>query len=175
VQWSSFPEIAGMEVVRRGINGETTAQMRMRFESDVLALRPDVVVLQMGINDLTGIGVLPGRKAAIVAQCAENISFFVDTLASHNIRTLLLTIIPPGEPDLMRQWVWSDEIAGATAEVNRRMIQLPWRGGVQVVDTGTALADAAGRPRAGVYADTLHLTPRGYEFLNAVIAPLVRP
>lgn len=174
VQWRNFPAPAGAELVMRGVAGETTAQMRLRFASDVLALNPDIVVLQMGINDMVSIGALPDRQAEIAIQCANNIEFFVKTLQEKNIRTVLLTIIPPDRPALWRRPVWSNQISVEVDKLNRHWIEVPASPALHVVDTRSLLQDAQGRWQAGVTADTLHLTQRGYEYLNVAVAPLLR-
>jgi lysophospholipase L1-like esterase len=174
VQWTNFPGSGFLEVVSRGINGETTAQMRTRFDQDVLGLDPDVVVLQLGINDLTTIGALPDRAAEIARQCDGNIRYFVETLLARGIRTILLTIIPPADPGLLRLPVWSGQIAAEVEKINSYWLHAAPRPLLHVVDTRSALQDDAGRWRDGVNADTLHLTSRGYEYLNGAIAPLIR-
>ncbi len=174
VQWVNFPAEQGVEVISRGVSGETSAQMRARFEQDVLALDPDMVVLQLGINDLVAIGALPDRRTEIVSQCAENLNYFVETLGARSVRVILLTIIPPARPALWRRPFWDDAIAAEAEALNRNWTARPAPPWLHVVDARAALQDGAGNWRADVVADTLHLTPRGYEYLNAAVAPLIR-
>jgi lysophospholipase L1-like esterase len=174
VQWTGFPSEPGTEVVARGIAGETTAQMRLRFEADVLAADPDLVVMQMGINDLVAIGVLPARRAEIAEQTARNIDYFVDALGARGIRVVLLTIIPPADPPLWRKPFWSEAIAEEVRRLNGRWLSRSMPSWVSVVDTGALLQDGAGQWRRGVLSDTLHLTPVGYDHLNAKIVPLLQ-
>jgi lysophospholipase L1-like esterase len=172
-QWQTLPVIANAEFINRGISGETTAQMRMRFEQDVLALDPDLVILQLGINDLTGIGVMPERQSEIALQCASNIQFFVDQLAARNVRVILLSIIPAAAPAWLRLPVWSDQINVAVEKVNQHWLGLPASNLLRVVDTRSVLQDKDGHWYPGVNADTLHLTAGGYQRLNQVVAPLI--
>lgn len=173
-QWRNFPRPADAEVINSGIGGETTAQMRIRFERDVLALKPDIVVLQLGINDLVAIGALPDRQAEIVSQCGDNTRYFVDTLQSRGIRTVLLTVIPPATPPIWRLPVWSREIAVEVERLNRSWLAVRSSPALSVVDTASLLKDADGHWHDGVVADALHITPRGYEYLNAAVAPLLQ-
>lgn len=173
-QWKNFPSTENVEVIDQGIAGETTAQMRMRFEQDVLALNPDTVVLELGINDLVSIGVLPDRRVEITGQCAANMKYFVEALMARNIRTILLTIIPPARPPFWRLPVWNDKIQAEVENLNQYWISKSASPMLQVIDTQSVLQDTKGRWRAGVTADTLHITPRGYEYLNAVVTPLLR-
>jgi lysophospholipase L1-like esterase len=174
VQWVNFPSEQGAEVIFRGVSGETSAQMRARFDQDVLALDPDTVVLQLGINDLVAIGVLSDRRAEIVGQCAETLNYFVETLGARKIRVILLTIIPPARPALWRRPFWDDAIATEVELLNRNWMTRPAPTWLHVVDTRAALQDETGNWRPNAIADTLHLTPRGYDYLNAVVAPLLR-
>lgn len=173
-QWKNFPASEGSELIARGVPGETTGQMRIRFERDVLALNPDIVVLQLGINDLVAIGALPDRQAEIVNQCAANMKYFVEALRTRNIRTILLTIIPPAPPPIWRLPVWSDQISAEVENLNRYWIAEHASATLHVIDTKSLLQDAQGRWRRNVTAGTLHITPRGYEYLNAAVMPLIR-
>ena len=173
-QWQSFPKAGSFEVVGRGIEGETSQQLRARFDADVIDLQPDIVVLQLGINDLTAIGVMPDRQADIVRQCVNNIRYMVDTLLSRGIRTILLTIVPPYRPSLLRLPIWSRDIEAQTLALNAELLHLPASPLLHVIDTQSILQDKTGRWRDDVNADTLHLTRTGYNYLNAAVVPLLR-
>jgi lysophospholipase L1-like esterase len=172
-QWKNLPQLEGFELVNRGIGGETTVQLRARFESDVLALEPDIVILQLGMNDLVAIGLQPNSETAIVRQCRDNLSFFVETLQAKAIEVILLTIIPPDQPSLARLPVWSDRIPQRVTEINQEWLNLPATAKLHIVDTAQILKNESGIWHDNVNKDTLHLTPTGYEYLNqAVIAIL---
>jgi len=174
LQWKKLPQIEGVEFVNRGIGGETTAKLRARFEPDVVALDPDIVILQLGINDLIAIGLQPKREKAIVEQCRENISFFVETLLQMKaVEVILLTIIPPAQPSLARLPVWSVHIPQRVAEINQEWLSLPATAKFHIIDTAKTLKNESGKWHNNVNQDTLHLTPTGYQYLNqAVIAIL---
>lgn len=172
-QWRDFPLPAGAQLVMRGVPGETTAQMRLRFQRDVLAADPDVVVMQLGINDLTAIGVLPALRDEIVRQCDANVRYFVRALLGRGVRVILLTIIPPGRPPLWRLPFWSGEIGEQAAALNRLWLAAPAGPLLSVVDTQAILQGADGRWREDVLADTLHLAAPGYERLNTAIRGLL--
>ena len=64
-QWADVLQVPGAQVVNRGISGETTAQMALRFERDVIALKPQIVVIQAGINDLVAASVLDRKSTRL--------------------------------------------------------------------------------------------------------------
>lgn len=165
-EWTQLPNLNDFEFINRGISRETTEQIKGRFQADVLALNPDIVVLQLGGNDLTALGVKPQRYRSITQQCQTNIQFIVDTLLAREIKVILLTIIPPATPDLARRLVWDNKIDQAVADINHHLLSLPAVEGLYIIDTATVLKDADGQWRPDVNRDTLHLTSEGYRYLN---------
>ena len=83
--WSPLPAPAGYLIVNRGISSETTRQLRLRFERDVLRLAPQTVLLAAGNNDLSAIAVLPEQAPQIEADCVQNLRFMVDQCRQHNV------------------------------------------------------------------------------------------
>ncbi len=172
-EWENLPKLDNWEWINRGIGGETTAQLRARFAQDVLALSPDVVILQMGINDLVAIGALPEYTQAIKQQCQNNLQWMVDTLKNTSINLILLSIIPPAKPSLIRLPVWSKQISQSVEDLNQYWLNLPANEHFQVIDTKKVLQDDQGQWQVNVNRDTLHFTPTGYNYLNqAVITAL---
>jgi lysophospholipase L1-like esterase len=79
----------GKPYFNRGIARQTTPQMLVRFRQDVIALGPEVVVIQGGMNDiaaLTG----PGTQGMIV----ENIESMVDLAKANGIKVVLASLLP---------------------------------------------------------------------------------
>ena len=66
--WSPVIRLDRCEIVNRGWSGETTSQGLLRLDRDVIALRPRMVLIQEGINDLKGIGLFTREEDAIVDQ-----------------------------------------------------------------------------------------------------------
>ncbi|MDM8557425.1 GDSL-type esterase/lipase family protein [Candidatus Parabeggiatoa sp. HSG14] len=172
-QWKNIPNLEKIEWINRGISGETTAQLRVRFEQDVLALNPDVVVLQLGINDLVTIGVVPRRENIIVQQCQDNLKFFVEALVERNIEVILLSIIPPASPGIARLPVWSERIEKSVEKINQYWLDLTPTEQLHVVDTTKVLKNEQGQWHDNVNKDTLHLTRLGYRYLNQAISNIL--
>lgn len=167
-----WPSPAGYRVVNRGVPDQSTEQIRGRFAEHVLALRPRVVVLQAGINDLKAIGVLPTRHDAIVARCTENLRAMVYSARDSGAKVVLSTIFPPGDVSLARRPVWSEAIAAAVIEVNAELRTLRSEG-VEVLDAWALLEDGHGRARPEMQLDTLHLSDEGYRVVGAELARLL--
>lgn len=75
--------------INRGITGQTTAQMLVRFRQDVIALKPKVVVIHGGTNDLTGV-LGPGTEGTV----GDNITSMVELAKANGIRVVLSSVTP---------------------------------------------------------------------------------
>jgi acyl-CoA thioesterase-1 len=168
-RWQPAPQFAGYETLNRGVGGETTAQMLHRFRADVLDLEPRVVVLEAGVNDLVAAGLSPDRAAAIAQRTVENLEQMVQRARGAHIRVVLLSILPPGPPDLVRRLVWSERIAHLVGDCNQQMAKFENPPAVHIIDTARLLQDDTGRWKPGMLADTLHVTPAAYVQLQAAV------
>jgi lysophospholipase L1-like esterase len=161
--WSDLPQIPGWQSINRGIGDQTTAQLLLRWETDVLALKPDAVVLEIGTNDIKAIGsVSPEVREKIIAQCLANRQKMLDTLQERHIPVLVMGMWPLGKPPLSRRPVWSDDTYAAREVINAKTATIP----VTFFPTDTVLADSSGRLRPELSADFLHPNAAGYTQLN---------
>jgi lysophospholipase L1-like esterase len=89
--WSSNgrPFFPGRPYLNRGIAGQTTAQMLVRFRQDVIALKPKVVVIHGGTNDLTGV-LGPGTEGTV----SDNITSMTELAKANGIRVVLSSVTP---------------------------------------------------------------------------------
>lgn len=170
--WPAPPMRAGYRVVNRGIGYQTTAQLLLRVDPDVVQLHPAVVVIEAGINDLRSIADLPSRRDEIVARCKQNLARLVDRSRASGATVVLVSVFGVGEVALWQRLFWSNDVASAVREVNAF---LPTLAGEKVVlfDADPVLAGPGGTIRRDYQLDHLHLTPAGYEALNRALVPFV--
>jgi hypothetical protein len=88
---------------------------------------------------------------------------------SANIQVILLTIIPPAAPGILRRFVWSDRIGVLVEEANHKLARLHAPPLVHVINTQRVLQTAPGVWKPDVILDTLHLAPAGYAELNTPV------
>ena len=160
-----MPSIAGFEAVNLGVGSQTSAQIIQRYEAQVAPLRPEVLVVQMCINDLKTIPLFPQLETQIIRQCQENLAQLVTEAREQGTTVVLTTIFPVGESPLERRLYWSEAIPQSIDEVNGFIHSLAGEG-VVVFDAFAILADENGRLAAPYRLDELHLNPAGYEALN---------
>jgi lysophospholipase L1-like esterase len=80
---------SGRPYVNRGIAGQTTAQMLVRFRQDVVALKPKAVIIQGGSNDIASL-LTPGTEALV----ADNVRSMIDIARANGIRVIVASVTP---------------------------------------------------------------------------------
>ena len=170
--WPEPGNLPQFQFINRGISSQTSIQVRLRFDEQIRPLTPDILILQLCINDLTRIPVFPHLQADIIANCQENIRWLVDQSTAMGTTVVLTTVFPTGNIPLLRRPFWSDDIETAVLDVNNTIHSLA---GEQVIifDAFALLADENGRLRNDYAADELHLNTSGYNHLNEALRPLL--
>jgi lysophospholipase L1-like esterase len=86
----TMPEFfAGKSYIDRGISGQTTPQMLLRFRQDVIDLKPKVVVILAGINDING-----NTGPSTLEMIEDNIKSMTELAQSNNIHVVLSSVLP---------------------------------------------------------------------------------
>lgn len=147
--------------IDRGVSGQTTPQMLVRFPQDVIALHPRVVHIMAGTNDVAG-NTGPNTLDAIEG----NIAAMVTLAKAAGIR-VVLAATPPSAG-----FKWAPELkpAPTIAALNARLKALAAREGIVFVDYGAVLATPDGALKPDFSLDGTHPNAEGY----VAIAPLTR-
>jgi lysophospholipase L1-like esterase len=150
----------GKPYINRGIGGQTTPQMLVRFRQDVIALKPKVVVILAGINDIAG-----NTGPMTVEQIEGNLASMAELAAAHNIRVVLCSVLPAFD------FPWSPGMTPApkVLALNAWIKSYAAEKGHVYVDYHTAMKDERDGLPAALSKDGVHPLPAGY----AVMAPLV--
>ena len=97
--WPLSDSFPGKPYVNRGISGQTTPQMVLRFRQDVIALQPKVVVILAGTNDIA-----ENTGPITLAAIEDNLASMVDLAKRNGVRVILSALVPaakyPWRPDL---------------------------------------------------------------------------
>jgi len=161
----TLPALPGALVVNRGIPGQNTTQMLLRFEDDVVALRPAAVVILAGTNDLRSLDPQPAPGDALVQQIARNITAMADIADARRIRVILCAIPPVGPEQAAGQRDPATIVAA-----NAWLRSFAAARGYSLLDYHGALVGEDGLIEAPYTSDGLHLSPSGYRRLKALLA-----
>jgi lysophospholipase L1-like esterase len=155
----------GKPYVDRGISGQTTPQMLLRFRPDVIALAPRVVVILAGTNDIAG-----NTGPMTDEQIQGNLASMAELARANGIRVVFSSILP-----VSQSHVRPNEVPQTTRRPMARITALnAWMksyaaaNGHVYLDYVPAMADAAGLLRAELSEDDLHPNAAGY----AIMSPL---
>jgi lysophospholipase L1-like esterase len=150
----------GKKYVNRGISGQTTPQMLVRFEQDVVRLRPAAVVILAGTNDVAG-NTGPETDEAI----EDNFRAMAAVAKANGIRVVLSSITP------VAAYPWKPSVTDSVARIkalNAWMKEFCAKEGCVYLDYYSALVDGRGGMREGTSFDGVHPNAAGY----AVMGPL---
>ncbi len=149
----------GKPYVNRGISGQTTSQMLVRFQQDVVQLHPAAVVLLAGTNDIAG-----NTGPTTQQMIEDNFTSMAEIARQSGIKVVLASITPAsGYP-------WKSEIhpVARIREMNEWLKGFCAKNGFVYLDYYTSMADEKGAMLPGLASDGVHPTAKGY----AVMAPL---
>jgi lysophospholipase L1-like esterase len=163
------PKIDRYEFINRGIPSQTSVQTIDRFSAHVSSLKPDIIIIQVGVNDLKTIALFPERKQEIITNCKTNIQRIIQVSRKLGAVVMVTTIFPAGEVPLERKPFWSDEIGLAIKQVNTYIATLADDKTI-VFDTYALLADRHGLMLPQYRLDELHFNQQGYKILNQELA-----
>lgn len=145
--------------IGRGIGGQTTPQMLVRFRQDVIALRPAVVVILAGTNDIAG-----NTGPSTVEMIEDNLASMAELARANGIRVVLSSVLPvfdyPWRPGL--------EPAPKIVALNAWMKQYAASHGAVYLDYHSAMADERQGMKADLASDGVHPNEAGY----SLMAPL---
>jgi lysophospholipase L1-like esterase len=153
-----FPE---KPYVNRGISGQTTPQMVVRFRQDVIDLHPAAVVILAGTNDVAG------NTGPMTPEMTEdNFLSMVDLAKVNGIRVIIASVLPAAS------FPWSPGLhpSAKIQTLNAWLQGYCVNHSVIYVDYYSAMADANGGMKQGISFDGVHPNAKGY----AIMAPLAQ-
>ena len=159
--WSNaMPDFfAGKPYANRGISGQTTPQMLIRFRPDVVDLKPAVVVILAGINDIAG-NTGPSTQKMI----QDNLASMVEIAKANGIRVVLSSVLPAWD----FPWKPGMQPAGKVIALNTWIESYARENGCVYLDYFTPMVDERHGLKAEYTYDGVHPNLAGYQ----VMAPL---
>lgn len=158
VDWNVY--FADKPYINRGIAGQTTPQLLIRFKPDVVHLKPKVVVILAGINDITG---MTGPTTNSMIE--DNISSMVEIAQANGIKVILASVLPcysiVGRPDL--------HPADRVVSLNQWIQQYAKEQGCIYLDYFTPLADKNNGLKEEYTKDGVHPNKKGYDIMTPLV------
>ncbi|HKV24950.1 MAG TPA: SGNH/GDSL hydrolase family protein [Candidatus Acidoferrum sp.] len=149
----------GKPYLNRGISGQTTPQMLLRFRQDVIDLKPKVVVILAGTNDLAE---NTGKMSP--EETEENLASMHDLARANGIRTVFCSVLPSTE----FWWHKGLEPAPKIKSLNVWIKEYAQKHGLVYVDYYSPMVNEEGGLKKEYSPDGVHPNAAGY----AIMAPL---
>jgi lysophospholipase L1-like esterase len=155
-----FPTLfPGKPYIGRGISGQTTPQMLVRFRQDVIALKPKVVVILAGTNDIAG-----NTGPSTIEMIEDNLASMTEVAQSNGIRVVLSSVLPvydyPWKPGL--------EPAPKIMALNEWIKNFAAKRGAVYLDYHSAMQDERHGMKADLAYDGVHPNEAGYRVMASL-------
>ncbi|MEQ8813012.1 MAG: SGNH/GDSL hydrolase family protein [Imperialibacter sp.] len=157
--WSKVnPEFfEGKPYINRGISGQTTPQMLVRFRADVINLKPAVVIILAGTNDIAG-----NTGPSTLEMIADNIYSMVELAQANGIKVVLSSTLPAYD----YPWKPGMEPAPKIVALNKLIKAYADKNKIVYVDYFTAMADDRDGLPTELAKDGVHPTKAGYNVME---------
>jgi lysophospholipase L1-like esterase len=164
-----YPHLDGFELINRGIAGQNSSQMLLRFQDDVVSLSANYVVILCGTNDLRAyVGHPASVAASALARISRNVTAMSDIAKANDIRVMLCAL-PPVGCDLQR--VSRD--TAAVQIINQWLGAFAAHRGYSFVDYFSALADERGHLPVELGEDGVHPNIAGYARMWPILSSTI--
>ena len=151
---------AGKPYVNRGISGQTTPQMLLRFRQDVINLIPSVVVILAGINDIAG-----NTGPSTIEMIANNIFSMAELAKANNIKVVLCSVLPAYD----FPWRHGLEPAEKVIKLNTIVKSYAKKHNIVYVDYFTAMVDESNGLKKELGSDGIHPNVTGYSIMEPLL------
>jgi lysophospholipase L1-like esterase len=154
----------GKPYVDRGISGQTTPQMVLRFRPDVIDLKPKVVVILAGTNDIAG-----NTGPTANEEIQSNLESMSELARAHDIRVVFASVTPVSAYHVASPAAVPQTTSRPMARIkalNDWMTSYAASHGAVYLDYFSAMTDQTGLLRAELSEDDLHPNAKGYEIMG---------
>jgi lysophospholipase L1-like esterase len=163
--WKLDESFPGKHYINRGIGGQTTPQMLVRFREDVIDLHPTVVVVLAGTNDIAG-----NTGDETLEQIEGDYATFAELAQANGIRLIFSSVMPINNYNQRALWFFLQRSREKILSLNEWIRKYCADHDLLYVDYFSAMVDARGMLKAELTSDGLHPNAAGF----AVMAPLAQ-
>ncbi|MDD5151650.1 MAG: SGNH/GDSL hydrolase family protein [Flavobacterium sp.] len=160
--WSvTNPEFfAGKPYVNRGISGQTTPQMLIRFRADVIDLKPSLVIIMAGINDIAG-----NTGPSTLEMITNNIFSMAELAKANHIKVILCSVLPAYD----FPWNKGTFPAEKIVTLNAMIKKYADTNGILYLDYYSSMVDEQKGLQAAYSGDGVHPNKTGYEVMDPLV------
>ena len=151
--------------INRGIGGQTTPQMLIRFKPDAIDLKPDAIVILAGTNDIAG-----NTGPSTVRMITDNIFSMAELAIAYEIKVVLASILP------VYQYPWVDDVLdppSAIDSINSKIKEYVENKDLVFLDYYSSMVDDRKGLKSDYTSDGVHPNEAGYKVMSAIADEII--
>ena len=161
-EWSNlYPSFfSNRRYINRGIGGQTTPQMLLRFKPDTIDLHPHIIVLLAGINDVAG-----NTGPSTVKMITDNIFSMAELAMNKDVKIILSSILPANA------FPWNDAIENVSSiiiSINSLIKDYALGNGIVYLDYYSSMVDENEGLNSDYTEDGVHPNKEGYKVMSGL-------
>ena len=160
--WKTFhPEFfLGKPYINRGISGQTTPQMLLRFRADVINLNPELVIILAGTNDIAG-----NTGPSSIEMIAHNIISMAELAMINDIKIILCSVLP------VYDYTWKPGLnpVGKISALNEIIRDYAQNNGIMYLDYYSSMVDDRKGLTEDYTYDGVHPNKLGYTIMESLL------
>ena len=166
-EWSNlYPEFfSGNNYINRGIGGQTTPQMLIRFKPDAIDLKPYAIIILAGTNDIAG-----NTGPSTVRMITDNIFSMAELAIAYEIKVVLASILP------VYQYPWVDDVLDPPSvidSINSKIKEYVENKGLLYLDYYSSMVDDRKGLKSDYTSDGVHPNEAGYKVMSAIADEII--
>jgi len=166
-EWGNlYPEFfSGNYYINRGIGGQTTPQMLIRFKPDAIDLKPYAIIILAGTNDIAG-----NTGPSTVRMITDNIFSMAELAIAYDIIVVLASILP------VYQYPWVDDVLDPLSvidSINSKIKEYVENKGLVFLDYYSSMVDDRKGLKLDYTGDGVHPNEAGYKVMSAIADDII--
>jgi lysophospholipase L1-like esterase len=166
--WNLAEYFPGKPYINRGIGGQTTPQMLLRFRQDVIALEPKVVVILAGTNDIAG-----NTGPMSLEDIEANYASLAELAKANSVHVVFASILPVHNYTSESQDLFAQRSPQKIVELNRWLKSYSTEHGDIHLDYFSPMVDEKGLLKRDLAEDGLHPNKAGYSMMARLVVAAI--